>query len=67
MIFPAIQIHEQSYEQNLNLVQVFIDLTNAFHTVDIILLWKIIKQLRFPDHSVLLIKYFQILHGRVEV
>ena len=58
MIFTARQLQEKCYEQNMDLVQVFIDLTKAFDTVNRMSLWKILGKLGCPDHFVSMIRYF---------
>ena len=41
MIFAVRQLQEKCFEQSMDLYSVFIDLTNAFDTVDREVLWKI--------------------------
>ncbi|CAI9716863.1 Hypothetical predicted protein [Octopus vulgaris] len=56
-IFTARQM-QKCYEQNMDLVQVFIDLTKAFGTVNRAFLWKILGKLGCPDHFVSIIQSF---------
>ncbi|CAI9717500.1 Hypothetical predicted protein [Octopus vulgaris] len=58
IIFTARHIQKKCYEQNMDVVQVFVDLTKAFDTVNRALLWKILGKLGCPDHFVTIIKSF---------
>ncbi|CAI9730414.1 solute carrier family 22 member 8-like [Octopus vulgaris] len=62
MIFTARQMQEKCYEQYMDLVQfmdLVIDLTKSFDTVNRALLWKILGKIRCPDHFVSTIKSFR--------
>ncbi|CAI9720338.1 Hypothetical predicted protein [Octopus vulgaris] len=58
MIFTARQMQEKYYEKNMDLVQVFIDLTKVFDTVNMAFLWKLLDTFGCPVHLVSIINHF---------
>ena len=58
------EIQEKCSEHRQDLYQVFVDLTEAFDSVNRETLWKILRKLRCPDHFVKLIRSF---HDEMEI
>ena len=58
MIFAARQLQEKCREQNVDMYQVFIDLTKAFDTVNRSALWAVLGKLGCPEKFVGILKSF---------
>eukprot|EP00106_Octopus_bimaculoides_P000304 XP_014767746.1 PREDICTED: uncharacterized protein LOC106867398 [Octopus bimaculoides] len=64
MILSARQLQEKCIEQDMDLYQVFIDLTKAFDSINRIALWEIPKKLGCPEKFVRMLRQF---HDKAEV
>ena len=58
MIFTVRQLQEKCIEQNKPLYLVFIDLTNAFNTINREALWTVLERIRCPPKLVSMIRLF---------
>ena len=70
MIFTAIQLQEKCQEQNLDLYMMFVDLTNAFVSFDIVSrdgLWKIMAKFGCPPRFIAMVRQFHYgMQARVQ-
>ena len=67
MIFTARQLHEKCREQQREMYAVFVVLTKAFDSVDIIALWEILLKIDCPTDFVTIIRSFHEACGQVSL
>ena len=63
MIFTAGQLQEKCQEQNVDLYMTFVDLTKAFDTVSLDMLWKIMAKFGCPPRYIVMVRQFMMDAG----